>query len=166
MLPVIKYIWPLWIGLILQFATNHVFGENSAFADWVLGRNCDNGLACGGHPLLPSMWTIVTVLGGGGRQRDRSGRHAFDLRHAGISHSGLPRLGQSRAHRARPEGGLNNYKVEKWSKDEQHIETQGPLIQSTRRARSSMPKVKQILFHVAAMLQYDTSQPDLPWRDE
>jgi hypothetical protein len=65
-MPVIKYIWPLWIGLILQFATNlagdFVFGENSAVADWVLGRNCDNGLACGGHPLLPSMWTIVTVL--------------------------------------------------------------------------------------------------------
>jgi len=66
MLPIIKYIWPLWIGLIVHLATNlagdFVFGENSAFADWVLGRNCDNGLACGGHPLLPSMWTIVTVL--------------------------------------------------------------------------------------------------------
>jgi hypothetical protein len=66
MLPVIKYIWPLWIGLILQFATNvagdSVFGENSAFADLVFGRNCDNGPASGGHPLLPSMWSIVAGL--------------------------------------------------------------------------------------------------------
>ena len=66
MLPVIKYIWPLWIELILQLATNLagdlVFGENSAFADWVFGRNCDNGLACAGNPSLPSMWVIVTVL--------------------------------------------------------------------------------------------------------
>src|SRR5271157_5985854 len=64
MLPVIKYIWPLWIGLILQLATNlagdFVFGENSAFADWVFGRNCDD-IACGGKVWL-SMWTIVTVL--------------------------------------------------------------------------------------------------------
>jgi hypothetical protein len=45
MLPFIKYIWPLWIGLILQFFTSvageFVFGENRAFADWVFGRNCD-----------------------------------------------------------------------------------------------------------------------------
>ena len=62
--PVIKYIWPLWIGLILQLATNlagdFVFGENSAFADWVFGRNCDD-IACGGKVWL-SMWGTVAVL--------------------------------------------------------------------------------------------------------
>ena len=64
MLPVIKYIWPLWIELIVQFATNvageAVLGKSSAFADWVFGRNCDD-IACGGKVWL-SMWTIVTVL--------------------------------------------------------------------------------------------------------
>jgi hypothetical protein len=64
MLPVIKYLWPLWIGLILQFFTNvageFVFGENRAFADWVFGRNCDD-IACGGK-IWFSMWGTVAVL--------------------------------------------------------------------------------------------------------
>jgi hypothetical protein len=64
MLPVIKYIWPLWIGLTLQFFTNVagelVFGENRVFAHWVFGRNCDD-IACGGKVWL-SMWSTVAVL--------------------------------------------------------------------------------------------------------
>ena len=62
LLVIIKYIWPLWIGLILQFFTNvaGVFGENRAFANWVFGRNCD-GIACGGRGWL-SMWDTVAVL--------------------------------------------------------------------------------------------------------
>jgi hypothetical protein len=64
LLVIIKYIWPLWIGLILQFFTNvageFVFGENRAFADWVFGRNCDD-IACGGKVWL-SMWGTVAVL--------------------------------------------------------------------------------------------------------
>jgi hypothetical protein len=67
MLPFIKYIWPLWVGLILQLTTNFagefVLGENSAFADWVFGRNCDDhGLVCGGNVWLLSMWNTVAVL--------------------------------------------------------------------------------------------------------
>jgi hypothetical protein len=66
MLPVIKYFWPLWIGLILQFFTafagEFLLGENSAFVDWVFGRNCNQGLACGGNRWLLSMWSMVAVL--------------------------------------------------------------------------------------------------------
>ena len=66
MLPVIKYFWPLWIGMILQFFTTFagefLLGENSAFADWVFARNCDQGLACGGNRWLLSMWSMVAVL--------------------------------------------------------------------------------------------------------
>jgi hypothetical protein len=66
MLPVIKYIWPLWIGLILQFSTTvageFVLGENSAFSDWVFSRNCEQGLACGGNRWLLSMWSMVAML--------------------------------------------------------------------------------------------------------
>ena len=64
MLPVIKYIWPLWVGIILLFfpnvADDFVFGENRTFADWVFGRNCDD-IACGGKVWL-SMWGTVAVL--------------------------------------------------------------------------------------------------------
>src|SRR5208282_3705158 len=66
MLPVIKYFWPLWIGLILQFFTAFagelLLGENSAFVDWVFSRNCNQGLACGGNRWLLSMWSMVAVL--------------------------------------------------------------------------------------------------------
>ena len=66
MLPVIKYFWPLWIELILQFFTafagEFLLGENSAFVDWVFSRNCNQGLACGGNRWLLSMWSMVAVL--------------------------------------------------------------------------------------------------------
>ena len=64
MLPIIKYIWPPWIGIILQFFTNaagdFVFEKCRTFADWVFGRNCDD-IACGGKVWL-SMWGTVAVL--------------------------------------------------------------------------------------------------------
>ena len=64
MVPVIKYIWPPWIGIILQFFTyaagDFVFEKYRTFADWVFGRNCDD-IACGGKVWL-SMWGTVAVL--------------------------------------------------------------------------------------------------------
>jgi hypothetical protein len=66
MLPVIKYIWPLWIGLIMQLSTE--IASEFVLADWVFSRK---------HSLRrPCMVVDVEHCRGiDGRQCDSVGDH-------------------------------------------------------------------------------------------